>query len=427
MKILKSAPINAFGGLNFVLEKFEQLGLGSFLQENLPSLSPSSFYTWKDIIYSFSSIYYCGGNCIEDSKTVLARQFSENPLFNLCSPDTLLRRFKQLSSASESCTTCRGSVSHQYSCNDLLADLNIKWLKQCGAFKEAINFIDYDNTIIFNQKQDSKMTYKRDYGYQPGVCFLNENKVLYLENRNGNSDAKSFQVATLKRMFAALENNGITHFNFFRADAASYQYEVIEAIRGKVDAFYIGAKNCYVEKYFTQINNWQRAKDKKGEEILVGDITFRPFAKYYKQGQAPSTYRLLVKKKKKNNGQIDVFTQDSYQYHAVITNDVKSSTEEALERYYNRGAAEKQFDILKNDFGWNQLPFSKLENNTVFLYLTALCRNLYRQVLNSLCNTFKGIRPTYRIKKFIFHFIAIPAKWVKRSRQWLLRIYGDIP
>lgn len=413
--------------MNFVLNEFEKIGLGDFLESHLPVLSPSSVYNWKDIFYCFASIYYCGGDCIEDSKTVLSRQFTDNPLLNLCSPDTLLRRFKQLATPKEPCTTLRGRVAHHYNYNDALADLNIKWLKKCGAFNQGSNFIDYDNTIIFNEKQDSKMTYKRAYGYQPGVCFLNGNKVLFLENRNGNSDAKSFQNDTLNRLFSVLDKNNITNLDFFRADAASYQFQVIQILKSRVNNFYIGARRSYVEKYYTQIKNWQRAKDKKGEDILIGDIYFKPFAKHYKNGDLPQTYRLLVKKKKRTDGQIDAFTQDSCQYHCVITNDFKQSTQEALERYYNRGAVEKQFDILKNDFGWNSMPFSNLSQNTVFLYFTALCRNLYIVILNRLSKTFKSLKKTYRIKAFIFHFIAIPAKWIKKSGQWYLRVYGTIP
>ncbi|MDO5969741.1 hypothetical protein Q4Q35_07970, partial [Flavivirga aquimarina] len=80
MKVLNSSQINAFGGINFVLDEFDKMHLGDFLQSNLPVLSPTTFYNWKDIFYSFASIYYCGGDCIEDSKTVLSRQFSGNPI-----------------------------------------------------------------------------------------------------------------------------------------------------------------------------------------------------------------------------------------------------------------------------------------------------------------------------------------------------------
>ena len=67
--------------------------------------------------------------------------------------------------------------------------------------------IDYDNTILFTEKSDSKMTYKRNPGYQPGVCTINEEQVFYIENRNGNSDAKSFQSDTLNRIFTLTANN----------------------------------------------------------------------------------------------------------------------------------------------------------------------------------------------------------------------------
>jgi len=49
------------------------------------------------------------------------------------------------------------------------------------------------------------MTYKRNPGYQPGVCTVNEKYVLYIEGRNGNSDAKSFQHDTLDCLFKLLE------------------------------------------------------------------------------------------------------------------------------------------------------------------------------------------------------------------------------
>ncbi|MFC1226810.1 IS1380 family transposase, partial [Pedobacter sp. BG31] len=84
-----------------------------------------------------------------------------------------------------------------YCTNRTLENFNLEVLKKIGVLDSGELTLDYDNTIIFNEKQDSQMTYKRDYGYQPGVCTINEQFVLYIENRNGNSDAKSFQRDTL--------------------------------------------------------------------------------------------------------------------------------------------------------------------------------------------------------------------------------------
>jgi hypothetical protein len=427
MKILFSEGISSFGGLNFVHEELEKFGIQKILEANLPKLPPQSQYLWKDVFYSLLSIYFCGGDCIEDVKTVLSQRFGKSPLFKLCSPDTILRRLKGLEAQDNFCKTKRGTVEHQYNYNERLAELSIKLLKKCGEFDKEEVILDYDNTIAFNEKADSKMTYKRNYGYQPGVCFLNEDKVLCLENRNGNSDAKSFQADTLARMFACLDKHGIHKVDKFRADSASYQFDVIKLLEGKASYFYIGAKNSYVEKYFAQIPVWEKTKDTSGEDMWIGEITFRPFAQHYKSKDIPIAYRLLVKKKPRIDGKANLFTNEAFDYWAVVTNDFTSSLEEGLSFYYYRGAVERQFDVLKNDFGWSKLPFSKLSQNTVFLYFAAIIKNLYSLILMNLSSKYKSLRPNLRMKRFIFLFISIPARWVKRSRQWYLRLYGSLP
>lgn len=97
------------------------------------------------------------------------------------------------------------------------------------------------------------MTYKSDHGYQPGICTINEQFILYIEN--GNSDAKSFQKDTLERVFKLLDTKQVKKIKHFRADAASYQYDVVIYLHEKVDYFYVGCKNSCVEKYFSLIDN----------------------------------------------------------------------------------------------------------------------------------------------------------------------------
>ena len=97
MKVLKSSHINPFGGLNFVLEEFNSLALDKVLTENLPPLAMQTKYCWKDILYSFWSIYFCGGDCIEDLSGNLKHHLKNNPLVKIPSPDRVLDRFKELS------------------------------------------------------------------------------------------------------------------------------------------------------------------------------------------------------------------------------------------------------------------------------------------------------------------------------------------
>jgi hypothetical protein len=422
MKILNSSAISAFGGINFVFDYLENKKFKGLINDSLPTLKSQSTYAWSDILYSILAIYLCGGDCIEDLQTHLKYHFKNNPFINMPSPDTVLRRLTQLATPNEDCETRRGSVTHLFNTNPILENLNMAILKRQGAFSKDELILDYDNTIIFNEKSDSKMTYKRNPGYQPGVCTLNEEQILYIENRNGNSDAKAFQDATISRIFDLLKTHNVRKPDHFRADAASYQYDVINILDKEVRYFYIGCRNSYVEKYFSKITKWEHLYDDNLELMEVGEIKITPFQK---RTQTPKEYRLIVKRKPKKDKQLDIFTQDAYEYRAILTNNYSFSVKEVALFYGHRGNMEKQFDILKNDFGWTKMPFSKLQYNTVFLYMTAICRNLYKELITTFSTHVKFLKSTFRVKKFLFRFIILPAKWIKQSRQIKLRIYGN--
>lgn len=166
-------------------------------------------------------------------------------------------------------------------------------------------------------------------------------------------------------------------------------------------------------------------KDKDGS-LEVGSIKIIPFKNQAKSNNVEAqTYRLVVKRKPKKDQQIDLFTQDAYEYRAILTNDFDQDTKSVVEFYNQRGNMERQFDILKNDFGWNNMPFSSLNKNLVFLYFTAIYRNLYNKVIQYFSEKNEFLKPYYRMKKFIFRFITLPAKWIKQSRQLKLRIYSS--
>lgn len=422
MKVINRKQINAFGGINFIYQHLDKLKFEDILESNLPKLATQTKYNWKDIFYSFLSIYYCGGDCIEDINTNLKSHIGENPFCKLPSADRVLDRFKELANPTFTCRTKRGIVDHQVNRNDSLTKLNIEILKKLDVFNSEELTIDYDNTIIFNEKNDSKRTYKRGKGYQPGVATINIDNVLFVENRNGNSDAKSFQDETLKNMFEHLKANNIKPIDNFRADAASYQLDIIKTVSKYCKNFYIGGRNSYIEKYFKDIETWIKTTDYKGNEVFVGEINYIPFV----ADKHNQSYRLVVRKRKSETKQGNLFTEDDYEYRAIITNNKDKTTLEVFEFYNQRGSMEKQFDILKNDFGWNHMPFSNLANNQVFLYFTAMCRNLYKHIIDSFSTKYSGVASSFRMKKFIFRFIILPSNWIRAGRQKVLAIYGKL-
>ena len=154
MKLLHSNQLSAFGGAHFVFEYFDQLGLDGILGQHLPKLRPPSTYSWKDILYAINSIFYCGGDCMEDLHSLKAH-FEGTPHFIMPSPDTPLRRMRQLAVEDQTCRTKRGSVDHTYNFNEPMSRLNMAILNKLGAFEGEI-ILDYDNTLLFTEKKDSR-------------------------------------------------------------------------------------------------------------------------------------------------------------------------------------------------------------------------------------------------------------------------------
>ena len=136
-------------------------------------------------------------------------------------------------------------------------------------------------------------------------------------------------------------------------------------------------------------------------------------------------YRLVLSRTVKKSGQLDLETQTSYTYRGILTNDKEKSAKGITEFYNQRGACERVFDEMNNDFGWSKLPFSFLSENTAYLLLTALIRNIFVFIKEKYSQVLNWIQPTDRIKKFIFRFMTVPAKWIKTARQDVLKLYTD--
>ena len=162
--------------------------MGNLLNENLPCLPVQSKYQWKDILYSFWSIYFCGGDCIEDLSGNFYHHLRQNPFLKTPSPDRVLERFKKLSFPKENFSVPRGISNHEFSFNDPLNKLNLQILKKIRFNVDEKLTLDYDNTLLFNDKADSRWSYKNRSGYCSGVGIIGKNLV-FIENRNGNSDA----------------------------------------------------------------------------------------------------------------------------------------------------------------------------------------------------------------------------------------------
>ena len=69
------------------------------------------------------------------------------------------------------------------------------------------------------------------------------------------------------------------------------------------------------------------------------------------------------------------------------------------------------------------MPFSFLQENTVFLIMMAICRNQFHYLTDFISRKPDFINPTYRLKKFIFRFMVVPSKWIKQGRRYILKLF----
>lgn len=418
MKITTSNDkITPFGGFNFCFSILQNLKIPSLIDNHLGNRVKRVGFEYSDIFMNHLAIFLNGGDATEDINEHLRDHLGEVRGLSVCSADTILRGIKELATPTEQITSSSG-VLHEFNINMKLNELMVKLLRKTGQLNACEGYtLDYDNQVIPTEKYDARKTYKKCEGYQPGVGSIGKH-IVYVEGRNGNSQAKYQQAETLARCFSLLDGQGVG-IKRFRADSASYQQKVVELASEKSDYFYIRAMRCAdMEQQVSGIaaDKWEKIR------LGVQEMQVAQIEKHYPfDGQ--KAYRLVISRIKRRDGQIGLFTQGAYTYRAILTNDENWDNSQIVSFYNQRGSAERTFDAMNNDFGWAKLPCSFLNENTAFMIMTAIYANLYQYLLSTISKKIPWINENFRLKKFIFRFITVAAKWIKTSRRYVLKLY----
>ena len=227
------------------------------------------------------------------------------------------------------------------------------------------------------------------------------------------------QAETHRRFFEMMRSFGI-HVRSFRADCGSYSEDIVKMVMEHTDKFYIRA-----ERY---AGLYEKVKRQTGwTTVEIGfqqyDVQSFPFESF----EDVKHCRLVVQRQRKQKGeQLDLFDGE-YTYRCILTNDWDMAEEEIIQHYNKRGTAEQVFDRQNNDFGWAHLPKSFMNQNTVFLLLTAMAANFYQYIVSLPLMCLFGVEATDRVKSFLFRFVAVPAKWIRTARQNALNVYSGKP
>ena len=189
--------------------------------------------------------------------------------------------------------------------------------------------VDFDHQFIPTEKHDATYSYKKAFGYFPGVASVG-GVIVHVENRDGNTPVKFCQAETLKRLFASLRKHGLFIYRF-RADCVSYSKEIVETIDAHSNLFYLRASNCesaYTE--FAELDGWKTIEINY-QKCEVCSLKFNRFME-------EKGYRLVIQRTRIEH-ESDLFGDTfSYVYRCILTNDWEMSAKEVIEYYNLRGA-----------------------------------------------------------------------------------------
>ena len=392
-KIYKN--ISPFAGVFYANDEFKRSGLRKLIDNQLGYRVSTKDYSYGNLFGNFFNLLLCGGECAEDLQEHFRATLEQIPGNAVASADTQLRCFGELATENTTVVSKRKN-EYNFNINEKLNNLNIKSLlltKQLE--KHKFYDFDYDNQIIEHKKFDAQKTYKMNTGYFPGIATIG-NKIVYIENRDGNANVKTAQAETLERSYKLLNKNEL-YINRSRMDAGSYSEEIIKVADEYSQLFYIRANKCEsLTEEIRQITDWQSVEI-NFKEYQVASVPFTNFL-------AERNYRLVIMREKTGDPQLDLFEGEKFNYRCILTNDHQSAEKEIIEYYNGRGASEKTFDIQNNDFGWKHLPTSDMAANTVYLIITAMLKNFYNYLVEKVSKVFPNIFPTSRLKRFIFRF-----------------------
>ncbi|MDA3930125.1 MAG: IS1380 family transposase [Prolixibacteraceae bacterium] len=407
--------INSFGGINFADHIIGSTTLYKTINQELGERGGKAIYSYSDLIRSYFLLTLCGGECAEDITENLRKELGQIKEFEVCSADTLLRMQKELSTPKETYVSDTG-IEHDFNVNTKMNKLMVRLLVDSKQLKPKNKgyIFDYDNQFIPTNKYDSKRSYKKADGYFPGIATIGNHPV-YIENRNGNSNVKYKQDQTLKRAYSILKEFGIRP-KYSRMDCGSFDRTVIPVVEANSEYFFIRAQRCSsLYNKIKEVDTW--------EDVEIGFKKYQVASIQYTPFGWNKPYRYVVSREKTQDGQGDLYTGDAFKYRAIMTNETHMTDLDVILFYNARGESERVFDEMNNDFLWKKMPFSFLEQNTVFLIMMAICRNMFHYLTDYISKRVEFIKPNFRLKKFIYRFVVVPSKWIKQGRQHILKLF----
>ncbi|MES2557213.1 MAG: IS1380 family transposase [Bacteroidota bacterium] len=421
MKYTRSyKPITPFGGVVPVLNKLKKLGLPQQIRKCLGARPKQSTYSHEDIIISYMMMTFCGAKRLLHSNkkkhnlemipglqipdhTTTGRAFKT--LATETKVEVLPSRIRAKSGSNSKTKTVKSTTTRETCENDKLNRLLVKTTKSLGLLRKDKKYIvDMDATFIPSNCTTARRSFHNATGFYPMVSSIGKLPV-YISMRNGNTAPAAETKECLERTLGYLRESEIT-VDKVRMDGAGYSISALDYLNEEEIKFYVaGADKPNIVGIVHKHTEWSPF------ELETATVKWECEASDFRHTLHDSKfeYRIVAlratrKGRKNPHGWIE---KKEYSYRLYITNDFKSSKEEIVKLYNQRGSAEKNFDMLKNDFNWANIPFRQINEALVFLLIAALTNNVYQALIRTYHKHVKELQLKSRLSDFIFYFMTV--------------------
>jgi len=427
--------LTSYSGLPLVLETCEALGLARLVKEHVQIKQRQRGYSESVYVQSVIALIAAGGDCLEDIERLRTDAGLKLLVGELPSAEAV--RFflygfhdeKLLEAKPEQGAFIAPETKPLAGLWEVQREVVLK-----ASRKEAPQqaTIDQDATVVESHKEQSRMTYLGERGYQPVINYwVEQDLILADEFRDGNVPAGMDCLTSLLRAVRALPQSVETIY--FRSDSAAYQHKLLDTMR---DGIELNGKRVPV--YFAISADVSEAL--RGKIVSLSDAAWKPLRRLTEKGLIEGRKEWAevefipsdasVKKDMKPDRYLairvrpwqgELFSDgNSYHYYAVVTNRWEMEGEELLRWQRERcGSVEKVHDVVKNDLAGSVMPCGRFYANAAWWRLNCLCCNVISVMKRKALP--KSFWPV-RMKALRFHLIGVAGKVVSHARMTFLKI-----
>ena len=356
--------LTAHGGLALLAEYTHALGLRALVDRYLPRPGSNRGYAPSVVVETVVLLLQAGGRTLEDLRE-LAREEALLTLLGhdaIPDPDTVGDWLRRMGDPQTGQAGLEGL-------GQVRDALTTRLLRRDGVTDYTL---DVDATLVEAEKRDAQWSYQGVKGYMPLLGFLFETPVCLVEEfRDGNVSPGAGHLAFYRACQARLPAG--KRIGAYRADSASYQAELINALEAD------GVRWAITADQDAAVKALLRALPEAAWTEPVPGCGYELAEAVHTMEKTTAAFRLICKRERRRQLALFDEPRTPYVYHVIATNwpAEEQSAQAVLDWHNQRGQAENFTKELKHGVGLERVPCGETWANAVWFRLGVIAYNLF--------------------------------------------------